>query len=331
MITSIRNLQIHPNGELPNDDYHGEKHADHVSGSQLCVIHNDCPAVLKYGENKESAALHFGIASHCAMLEPELFDSQFIQSVVKDDYSLKTDADIKARLKAMGIKGYSTFKYPELLRLLIDSDADAVPYTLAIQLQEAECRVNGQTIVKNNPVRRMDGTTAPGDYDQILLMRKTLFNDPANVELFKGATFELSIICEVEIDEIWYKVKIRPDIVTANSEVPDYKTTRDVRPEHFGRQAHEAGYWLKQAFVGDVLRAAYGNEFKMGLLAQSKSSPFIPQLYWMTKQQLQVGREQYMFALKYHKNCVDGDSWPAYNDGAVELPTPDWLIKRYGF
>lgn len=331
MITSIKNIQIYPNGELPNDDYHGEKFSDHVSGSQLCVIHSDCPAVLKYGENKESAALHFGIASHAAMLEPELFDKQFVASVKKDDYKIKTDADIKSTLKAMGLKGYSTFKYPELLRMLIEADENAIPYNLAVQLQEAECRVNGQIIVKNNPVKRQDGTTAPGDYDQILLMRQTLFNDPANVELFDGATFELSVVCDIEIDGEWYKVKIRPDIVTKNGEVPDYKTTRDIRGDAFGRQAHEAGYWLKMAFVGDVLRAAYDSEFKMGLLAQSKSSPFIPQMYWMTDQQIQVGREQYQFALKYHKQCVETDSWPAYNDSAVELPTPEYISKRYGF
>ena len=331
MITNIKNIKIYPNGELPNESYHGDEYSDYISGTSLCVIHSQCPAVLKYGDKSETAALHFGIASHAAMLEPELFEKQFVQSVVKDDYSIKTDADIKARLKSMGIKGYSTFKYSELLQLLIESDPDAMPYTLAIQLQEAECRVSGQVIVKNNPVKRQDGTTAPGDYDQILLMRKTLFNDPANVELFKGATFELSIICEIEIEDVWYKVKIRPDIVTKNGEVPDYKTTRDVRPENFGRQAHEAGYWIKQAFVGDVLKAAYNHSFKMGLLAQSKSSPFITQMYWLTDQQIQVGREQYLHALKYNKICVDNDSWPAYFDSAVELPTPEYIARRYGF
>ena len=319
MITSIRNIKIFPNGQLPNDDYHGEKFSDHVSGSQLCVIHNDCPAVLKFGENKESAALHFGIASHAAMLEPELFDSLFVRKITKEDNDnfLTSDAAIKAYLKAAGRTGYTTKPFNELVQLALECDENVKIFQLEVILQE---------------YNSIDKTMVKGeDYDQILLMRKTLFNDPANVELFDGATFELSVVCEVEIENEWYKVKIRPDIVTKNGEVPDYKTTRDIRGDAFGRQAHEAGYWLKQAFVGDVLKAAYSQSFKMGLLAQAKSSPFIPQLYWMTDQQLQIGREQYQFALKYHKQCVDNDNWPAYFDGAVELPTPEWLAKRYGF
>ena len=67
------------------------------------------------------------------------------------------------------------------------------------------------------------------------------------------------------------------------------------------------------------------------MLAQGKSSPFITQLYWMTEQQLQIGREQYQFALKQHQFCVETGNWPAYFDGATELVTPPYLAKRYGF
>jgi hypothetical protein len=319
MITNIKNIKIFPNGELPNDDYHGEKFADHVSGSQLCVIHNDCPAVLKYGENKESAALHFGIASHAAMLEPELFDSLFVRKIAKEDSDkyLTSDTAIKSLLKSAGVTGYSTKAWPDLVIMAFKCDENVKIFQLESILQEYNSI--GKTLVKGD------------DYDQILIMRSTLFNDEANVELFKDAQFEMSIVCEVEVDGQWHKVKIRPDIITKNCEVPDYKTTRDMDPEKFGNQAHNAGYWLKQAFVCDVLKASYNQQFKAGLLAQGKASPFITQLYWMTEQQLQIGREQYQFALKQYQFCVKTGNWPAYYDGATELVTPPYLAKRYGF
>ena len=319
MINNIKNIQIFPNGELENDDYHGEKFKDHVSGSQLCVIHNDCPAVLKYGENKESAALHFGIASHAAMLEPEMFDKLFVRKIAKEDNDkfLTSDAAIKSFLKAAGVTGYSTKAWPDLIIMALKCDDNVKIFQLESILQEYESI--GKTLVKGE------------DYDQILVMRKTLFNDQVNVDLFHEAQFEMSIICEVEIEGTWHKIKIRPDIITKNCEVPDYKTTRDMDPEKFGNQAHNAGYWLKQAFVCDVLKAAYNQPFKAGLLAQGKSSPFITQLYWMTEQQLQIGREQYQFALKQHQFCVETGNWPAYFDGATELVTPPYLAKRYGF
>lgn len=319
MITNIKNIQIFPDGQLPNEDYHGKMFEDHVSGSQLCVIHNDCPAVLKYGENKETAPLHFGIATHSAMLEPKLFDSVFVRKIAKEDDEiyLTSDAAIKSYLKAAGRTGYTTKPFNELCVMALECDKNVKIFQLEAIIQEYNSI--GKTLVKAE------------DYDNILIMRNTLFNDPANVELFNGAQFEMSIICEIEIDGEWHKVKIRPDIITKDCKVPDYKTTRDMNPEKFGNQAHNAGYWLKQAFVGDVLQAAYNQSFKMGLLAQGKSSPFITQLYWLTDEQLTVGREQYQQALRYHKYCFDSGNWSAYFDGETELVTPPYLIKRYGF
>jgi hypothetical protein len=85
------------------------------------------------------------------------------------------------------------------------------------------------------------------------------------------------------------------------------------------------------AFQHDVLEAVANKSPRMGLLAQGKSAPYIPQLYWFTAEQLEVGREQYLFALAQYHNCKTRDVWPAYFDGAVDLPTPDYIARRYGF
>jgi len=330
MITNIRNLKTFTPSELDNDEYHSEKYADFVSGSNLHLLFNECPAALKYGEHEATAALHFGTASHAAMLEPAEFDKNFVKAVSKDDFKITSDAAIKAKLKAMGMSGYSAFKYPELLKMLTDND-DQIPFSLAADVQISECNANGQTIVKNAPVKSPNGTERPGDYDMIIQMRKTLFANPDNVELFAGALFETSFMCEIEVDGQWHKVKIRPDIITKCGMVPDYKTTAFMNPEKFAKQAHDAGYWFKMAFTCDILSAVYDYRLKPALLCQGKKAPHIYQLYNLTEEQLQIGREQYQSALRQHKQCNDSDSWPAYFDGPVELPTPVWLAKQYNF
>ena len=316
---NIRNIQVFENGELSNDDYHSEKFADHASGSGLHLLFSECPAAYKYGEQEETAALHFGTASHAAMLEPEMFDKLFVKAISKDDYAISSDAQIKAFLKKVGRTGYTTKSYSDLVIMAFESDEDVRIFSVESAIQECECKSNGQTLVKAN------------DYDMILQMRETLFADPANVELFKGATFELSVICEIELGGVWHKVKIRPDIVTANCTVPDYKTTANMNPEAFARQAHDAGYWFKQAFVCDILSAACSDNFKAGLLAQGKKSPHIHQLYWLSHDQLQVGREQYQQALRMFTECSNTDVWPAYFNGATELPTTSYTARMYNF
>lgn len=319
MITNIRNITVHPNGELSNDDYHSEKYKDYASGSSLYRLFSECPADFNYGEDKESAALHFGTASHAAMLEPKLFEQQFIREVSKvdDENYLTSDMAIKKFIKDKGIPGYQSKNYPDLVIRSLDIDPEVKIFALEKLLQQYKC--SGKTLVKGE------------DFDNIIQMRKVLFSDNDNVELFKDATVETSILCEVLIGDIWHKVKIRPDIITKSGIVPDYKTTARMNPEEFARQAFNAGYWFKQAFVIDILYAVYGLQLVAALLAQGKKSPFIPQLYYLTEEQLQVGREQYLGALYRFEQCKQSNVWPAYFDGAVNLPTPDYIAKRYNF
>ncbi len=319
MITNIKNITVYPNGELSNDDYHGEKYQDYASGSSLYRLFSECPADFHFGDDEESAVLHFGTASHAAMLEPDLFNKQFIREVAKidDENYLTSDGAIRKFIKDKGIPGYSNKPYQDLVMRALDIDQNVKTFELEKLLQQIEC--TDKTLVKGE------------DFDNIIKMRDQLFNCDENIELFKDATVETSIICEVFIGETWHKVKIRPGIITKNHMVPDYKTTARMNPEEFARQAFNAGYWFKQAFVIDILTAVYDMEFTAALLAQGKKSPFIPQLYMLTDEQLQVGREQYTYALEVFGRCKNDKSWPAYFDGPVNLPTPDYIAKRYNF
>jgi len=317
MIEQVRNVQIFSSEQMSNEAYHAH---EYVSGSTLVTIFNECPAQWRFGEEKESPALHFGIASHAALLEPEKFDAEFVCDINKDDESVITsDAALKAWLKVRGIPTKSTATFADMVLLAVMTGEMPVIYKLEGMILESECKFKGQTIVKYD------------DYQQILQMRKVIFADKRMADMLQNSRVEMSVLCEVMIDGIWYGVKIRPDIVTKNRCVPDYKTTASMNPEKFGRDAHDRGYWLKMAFQKDVLEAAFNKDFKMGLLAQGKSAPYIHQMYWLTPEQLEVGRDQYQYALSQYQKCKDADVWPAYFDGDVDLPTPEYLARRYGF
>lgn len=320
MITKIKNVKTYTAEELSNEEYHEH---EFISGTGLVRIFNECPADYRFAEEKSSPALHFGIASHSAVLEPEKFDAEFARGITKEDYPgiLASDASIKSWLKERGVKGYSSKKKEELIDMVSMTNE---PVLIWHEVETGFLSDNeGKTIVKQD------------DYDKIMQMRRVMFADPDMVDLLEGAHMETSIICELEIEiggeTFEIGVKIRPDVITKRFEVPDYKTCANMNPEKFGRDAHDRGYWLKQAFIHDVLQAAYGQTPRMGLIAQGKKSPYIHQLYWMTEQQLQVGREQYQYALHTYHTCKETDIWPAYFNGPAELPTPEYLARKYGF
>lgn len=312
MITDIRNIEVFENGSLDIEEYHSR---EGISSSGLNTIFEDCPAMYRHG-HYESKSMHFGTASHAAILEPELFEKRYLRKVDESDFEecYTSDTKVKARLKELGVKGYSTKSGKELHEFALEFEPEMKILKLEIDRQS-----------NDNPDRII---IPSDDFEMISRMRDCLFANPEYAEMVKGAFVETSIICEVKIkgaiDE-WIKVKIRPDMITKKGVVPDYKTTRDVRPDHFGRLAFQQGYWLRQAFVTDVLAAVYGMNFRPALLAQGKIEPYIPQLYMMTEGQIQYGRMNYIDALITYSDCLRDNVWPSYSDGSMPLQTPDWI------
>ena len=317
MFDEIKNLQVFPNGEMSNEDYRAH---EAVSGSDLVSIWSTCPAQYRYGEKQESKALLFGTASHTCLLEPEKFDSMYYCAPSKEgDDVITSDAAMKAELKSLGIPVKSTAKFEELSELYQQSGMTKRYLKLEMLLAEQKAESEGKEIIQHS------------DFETVRQMREVIHGNEMYAELLRDAYVETSIIAEVRVDDRWFNVKIRPDIITHDFSVPDYKTVADMR--RFPLQAHDSGYWLKMAFQHDVLKAAYPDSGypRMGFFAQDKKSPYIPQLFWMTGKEIEVGREQYIGALIMHKTCSDSDCWPAYYDEAVDLPTPEWLEKRYNF
>ena len=178
-------------------------------------------------------------------------------------------------------------------------------------------------------VKYKDVTIVPvDDYDMIISMRKSLFGRPHIAKILNAGIFvETSILCEIKVEGCadWIKVKIRPDIITKGRLVPDYKTTRDIEPGAFARSSHDAGYWIRQVFVCDVLSAAYGKKFTPGLIAQEKTEPYISEGFFMDDEDgLSGAREHYCEVLNRYAGYLKRDAWPSYSDKFISLGLPAW-------
>lgn len=391
MITDVRNVEVYENGSLANEDYHK---MEGISSSGLHYLNEFCPAKFKYGEREETAALHFGIASHAAILEPDLFRANFVRDLsVSDDEeyitnakdamsamrkdgvivnkaqakeqmklhgALVTASDIKAALTAAGVKVKAGTKSDELAMMAVERLDNPIIFNSELELSELADEIvklvpgarvycgddSADQVFKgckelcpslkvfSNDVadwhKKHEGKTMvkAEDYDIIERMRKTIFETEFIANVLKDAFVETSIICEIKVEgyDEWIKVKVRPDLITKNCLVPDYKTTRDVRPEQFEKLAFNGGYWFRQVFVCDVLSAVYKRQFHPALIAQEKDAPFISLLYVMrnTEQRDLLGenREAYTSALIEYNECKRKDVWPSYSDGPIDLKYP---------
>jgi hypothetical protein len=303
-------MKIYKSTELTNQQYHEEIEA--ISGSGLSVIYDQSPAHYKYAENEETAALVFGTAAHAMILEPEVFNATFCRGFDVSRYpdALIGDADLKKWLQVVGqkVSGNKAEKTSRILLLEPLQQIDTV-------LQQRHERWHGDK-----------EQIKPDTYDKIQSMRKTIMKDDEIAEMLRGGFPEMSIVGELD----GVQVKTRPDLITANGGLVNYKTTTDVHPERFGRKAYDYGYLLKASLEYDMFTLAYGKPpaFYV-LLGQEKTSPFAFKPYYLSKQHLEIGRSQYRMALATYEHCLKNDNWPAYGAGVSELYLPEFIMNMH--
>lgn len=302
---------IHHPSEMTNEQY---QELPQISGSTLVKIHATCPAKFKFGERKETKSLHEGTVIHCAVLEPERFYEQYERAPVIDDYpgALTTGKAIESELKNRGIKGYSGKQKDELIEFALEKCPDLIIWDKIVS-DRAE----------STDKELIDAAL----YDKAVSMRSAIDDDEI-IQL-------LSQNCMVEHSIIFEDRKIRPDVLIDVGDsfvIIDLKTTINAEPEKFGKQAHDLGYWLKMAYQKDTVESFFQKPVsRVILLAQEKEKPFLSQAYELTEQQLQVGREQYETAMAILKNCESTGQWGKYASGILQLPTPQWIEREYGF
>lgn len=247
----------YPNGSLSNEEYHGNSN---ISGTFLSAVYAKSVKHAMDTVRKPSDALGFGIATHAAILEPELFNEEFAAELNKDDYpfALQSAADMQAWLVARGRpKSGTKLQLAERIKETCDATGDDVPELFEDILAEHAKDNDGKVMVKAK------------DFAQLMNMRDALYNDSVTSSLLAGAYIESSILAEIDFyDEFnegevnegqwvaWFQ--IRPDIITRAPSIWDYKTTLDASEEKFGLDAFKMNYWLKMALQKDIFELVSG-------------------------------------------------------------------------
>jgi len=309
-------MKTYTSNELTSDRYHSEEFPQ-ASGSILAAIHATCPAEWKYGEPKESDAMGLGTAAHAILLEHDDFARRFARGVDVNDYpdALITNKDLERWLKESGIKGYSGKSKSELIEMIEATGEHPQIFDKIEGDFLALCEENKMIVVPSKM------------FDAIVKMRTVIFQNGYGELLSHGET-EQSVIDEED------GLKCRFDYVGVHGDdavIVDYKTTSSAHPETFGAQALRMNYWLKMALQYDLFVKAYKVMPRVILLAQSTKAPYVAQAYEITKEQLDIGREQYQAAKRLFDRCKEANVWPAYGGNVQPLQTPSWAARQFGF
>lgn len=162
-------------------------------------------------------------------------------------------------------------------------------------------------------------------FEQIEDMRNAAYATPFVSKLFMNGEKELSFWGADE--ETGLAIKCRPDCLTewnGKHILIDYKTCTDAENIKFCRDSIKFGYDLQLAMYRDILKQNTGHDYMVVIIAQEKSAPYATNVFQLSENYLESGRELYKEMLKVYKECAETDNWYGYmKDGISILGQPD--------
>jgi exodeoxyribonuclease VIII len=306
------NPGIYSSEELSLEAYHA---SDGVSNSGLTQIgRSPLHYWAKYMDperrpQEESAARIVGRALHCLLGEPDKFDNQFCLTPKIEDHphAVKTIDDIASLADKKGIslpKGSKTKMFEAL--------KEKLPEVVLWDEFKDQCTA-GKAVLN------------PDQWDQVHRMRDAAMKHPSVKVLLAKGSFEQSfywmhptfgVLC-----------KCRPDFLTADGVVIDFKTAEDASPDGFKASAWRYRYHVQAAFCVEGVSAHQSAAGPFINLVIEKEPPYAVAVYEQDSETLAPGASEVNRNLELYAQCLRTNTWPGYSPLIVPLGAPAWARK----
>ena len=161
------------------------------------------------------------------------------------------------------------------------------------------------------------------DYINIQMIAQNVKNHAAAGELLQNQKHtEMPLFWLDEETSLYCKGKA--DLVLNDGTLVDLKTTRDISPDGFFRQAYNLGYHLQAAFYHDGLVANGIDVPCVKIMAVEGTGPFDVAVYQFGKDEINQGRIEYRELLQQVKECRETDIWPGVCPDTADFRLPNW-------
>lgn len=286
-------LTPHPLGlvECTNDAYHS---GPGISKSHLDAIANVSPLHYwaKYIDPNRvraepTAAMIMGAAVHSAVLEPDLFTTEYM-TVPEDAPKRATKAQLNAKKPSpdavASIEYWTAFEKANAGRIILDAE----------------------------------------DFKTCLAVRDAVYRHPVARGLLNGGKSEQSFYAiDPETGEL---MKCRTDYMhDSGAMIVDLKTTDDASPNGFGKSSANFRYPVQTSWYNGVLDAAFGEHPEDWVfLAVEKDPPYAVGIYFVEPDLLAraqiAARRDFMRIVEAKRS----GQWPDYGMTPLPLALPGW-------
>lgn len=250
------------------------------------------------GLDEDTEAKRLGRPIHCAVFEPEQFETRY---VVAEMCQCKTE-------KGDPCKNWG---------LWIDDQRGWV------------CGVHG----KNRNDHRVPNAAAIIDGDE----RGMCLGIRASVKASRSASLILAPPAEVELSIVWVDpetgVTCKGRLDAHNPEfaggtIADGKSTEDASPAAMERSIFNFGYYRQAAMYLGGARAVELPAQHFAFIALEKKAPYCVAVYRIRDDLVEKGTTEVRALLELYAHCRESDSWPGYPDEVTDIGVPTWAWSR---
>lgn len=246
---------------MPNDLYHS---LPALSSSGLKKFKESPPhyyreylsGITTKRTTQQKRTLDAGTYGHELVLEPEGFFDRYFREALEVDFpnALKTDAEIKEKLSAMGLK--TSGSKPEKIARLLEADPEIPVLDNLMELNRLKHGKEGEAIIEGEKVTTYGGKVGIDGqvWDAALRIAQSVKNEVQADAFVRNGMPEVAIISRCPITGMMLKVKF--DWLRFDDQAGDVKTTRSAMPDDFSRQMKKLSYDLQQAFYCYVAELA---------------------------------------------------------------------------
>lgn len=135
---------------------------------------------------------------------------------------------------------------------------------------------------------------------------------------------------EAEVSLLWevagLPAKSRIDFLAPNA-IVDLKFTKDSSISGYPREAHRYGLPLQAAFYTDAVRHKRSPvDLPFFVIACEPGPVFAVTVFRVPLEVIELGRAQYLKALRQYEWCRESGEWPAYSEQEQILQLPEWAF-----
>lgn len=156
------------------------------------------------------------------------------------------------------------------------------------------------------------------DYDTLMAMIESLFENQAAIDLIKGGIFEVTGYFRDPVTGI--KCKTRPDILRHEFDyLPELKTSNNPGKALFAHDVLKYGYHIQVAFNMFAVEQITGRQILDAcFIVIDKNPPYEAFVYEVDQNMLHVANDQVRFLLNRLKHCVDNNHFPGKQEHGPE-------------